>query len=165
MTHLYLLTEQMQGLQALIDEGEMDAETLQDTLDGLTTDLQAKGEGVLYVLANLNGNIKAYTDEIKRMTARKKTLENHHNWLKEYLRTNMVDSGITKIECPLFTASLKKAAKMVEITSEKLLPTNYKTLVPASWTVNKAQILNDLKAGIEIPGAGLTDAKQGLTIK
>jgi len=165
MPHMYEMTEQMQGLQALIDEGEMDAETLHDTLDGLTTDLQEKGQGVLHVLANLDGDIKAYDAEIKRMTARKKTLANHHNWLKEYLRTNMVDSGITKIECPLFTASLKKAAKMVEITSEKLLPTNYKTLVPASWTVNKAQILNDLKAGIEIPGAGLTDAKQGLTIK
>lgn len=165
MPHMYLLTEQMQGLQVLIDEGEIDAETLQDTLDGLTTDLQEKGQGVLHVLANLDGDIKAYDAELKRMTARKKTLSNHHNWLKEYLRTNMVDSGITKIECPLFTASLKKAAKMVEITSEKLLPTKYKTLVPASWTVNKAQILNDLKAGIEIPGAGLTDAKQGLTIK
>lgn len=165
MPQLYILAEQMQGLQALIDEGEMDAETLHDTLDGLTTDLQAKGEGVLYVLANLNGNIKAYTDEIKRMTARKKTLENHHNWLKEYLRENMADSGITKIECPLFTATLRKASQMAEITDEKALPTKYKTLVPASWTVNKVQILNDLKAGVEIPGAELVEARQGLVIK
>lgn len=165
MPHMYELSKQMQGLQSLIDEGEMDAETLQDTLDGLTTDLQVKGEGVMQYLANIDGDIAAYKAEIQRLSARKKTMENHHAWLKEYLRTNMIESGITKIECPVFTATIRKAGKMVNITNEKDLPTKYQTLVPASWTINKVQILNDLKDGIDIPGAELTDAKQAIVIK
>mgnify|MGYP000375909576 CR=1 FL=1 len=162
---LYELTEQMQGLQALIDDGELDPEILQDTMDGLQTDLMAKGKDVLLFMANLDGDIKAFDAEIKRMTARKKTLVNNHNWLKEYLRHNMADCGITKIESPVFTATLRKAGKVVEITSEKELPTEYQELVPATWKILKAKIAKDLKAGIEIPGARVIDAKQGLVIK
>ncbi len=165
MPHLYELTAQMQGLQALIDEGELDAETLQDTLEGLGTDLQEKGENVLLFLANLAGDIQAFDAEIKRMTARKKTLQRNHDWMKEYLRTNMIENGIQKIECPVFTATLRKPGKKVEITNEKDLPVEYQTLVPASWTINKVQIGKDLKAGIEIPGAKLVDAKTPITIK
>jgi len=162
---LYELTEQMQGLQALIDEGELDPEILQDTMEGLNTDLMAKGKDVLLFMANLDGDIKAFTDEIKRMTARKKTLVNSHDWLKNYLRLNMIDCGITKIESPVFTATLRKAGKMVEITDEKALPTEYQELVPATWKILKAKIAKDLKADIDIPGARLIDAKRGLTIK
>ena len=162
---MYQLTEQFKGLQSLIDEGEIDAETLQDTLDGLNTDIKAKGQDVLHFLANLAGDINAYDSEIKRMTARKKSLQSHHDWLKEYLRTNMIDTGITKIVCPIFTATLRKAGVKAEIYNEKVLPTKYQTLIPASWSINLNQITKDLKAGIEIEGAKLVDAKQGLVIK
>ena len=165
MPHMYELTTQMEGLQALIEEGELDAETLQDTLDGLNTDLMEKGQDVLHFLANLDGDIKAFNDEINRMTARKKTLQNHHIWLKEYLRTNMIANDITKIECPVFTATLKKPGKKVEIVNEKDLPVEYQTMVPASWKINLVQIGKDLKAGIKIPGATLVDAKQPILIR
>lgn len=165
MPHLYELSAQMKGLQLLIDDGEMSADDLADTLEGLTGDLKAKGSDVLLFMANLEGDIAAFDTEIKRMTARKKTMQNNHDWLKNYLRTNMIDCGITKIQSPVFTAALRKPTKMVEITDEKDLPVKYQTMVPASWKINKAQILKDLKAEIEIPGARLVDAKQGLTIK
>ena len=165
MPHMYELTEQMKGLQALIESGEMDSEILQDTMDGLNTDLLDKGQDVLHFLANLAGDITAYTDEVKRLTARKKALVNHHAWLKEYLRSNMIECEITKIESPVFTATLRKATKMVEIVSEEDLPVTHQTLVPASWQINKAQIAKDLKAGIDVPGARLVDAKQGLLIR
>ena len=143
----------------------MSAVDLADTLEVLTGDLIAKGKDVLLFMANLAGDIAAFDTEIKRMTARKKTMQVNHDWLKEYLRTNMIECAITKIESPVFTAALRKAGKMVEITDEEALPVEYQTLIPASWNINKRQILKDLKAGIEIPGARLIDAKQGLTIK
>ena len=162
---LYELSAQMKGLQLLIDDGEMTAADLADTLEGLTGDLMDKGGDVLLFMANLAGDIAAFDSEIKRMTARKKTLQNNHDWLKDYLRLNMIECGITKIESPVFTATLRKPSKMVEITSEDDLPVSYQTMVPASWKINKKQILDDLKAGIEIPGAKMIDSKQGLTIK
>ena len=165
MPHMYEITAQFKGLQALIEDGEMDADTLKDTLDGLNTDLMEKGQDVLHFLANLDGDIKAFDAEIKRMSARKRSLSNHYEWLKEYLRSNMIETGITKIECPVFTATLRKAGVKAEVYNEKELPIEYQTLVPASWNINLVQITKDLKAGVEIPGAKLVDAKQGLLIK
>jgi len=162
---LYELTEQMQGLQSLIDEGELDPVILEDTMEGLQTDLMVKGKDVLLFLANLDGDIKAFDDEIKRMTARKKTLVYSHAWLKDYLRINMIECGISKIESPIFTATLRKATKMVEITDESSLPVEYQQLVPATWKILKQAIAKDLKAGVEIPGATLIDGKQALLIK
>ena len=162
---LYELTDQFKGLQALMEDGELDATTLQDTLDGLNTDLKAKGQDVLLFLANLDGDIKAFDDEIKRMTARKKTLVSHHNWLKEYLRSNMIETGITEISCPVFTAKTGKPGKMVEITNESELPMEYQELVPASFKILKKKILDDLKAGVDVPGARLIDSKIPLRIR
>ncbi len=165
MPHLYELTDQMKGLQLLIDDGEMSADDLADTLEGLAGDLVAKGKDVLLFMANLAGDIAAFDSEIKRMNARKKAMQNNHDWLKHYLKSNMIECGITKIESPVFTATLRKPTKMAEITNEKDLPVTYQTMIPASWQINKKQILKDLKAGVEIPGAKLIDAAQGLTIK
>ena len=162
---LYELSEQMKGLQKLVDSGDMSADDLADTIDGLTGDLMAKGGDVLLFMANLAGDIAAFDSEIKRMAARKKTMQRNHDWLKNYLRKNMIECGITKIDSPVFTATLRKPSKMVEITSEKELPVEYQEMIPASWQIKKAKILKDLKAGIEIPGAKLADSKQGITIK
>ena len=165
MPHLYELTDQFKGLQKLIDDGEMSADDLADTIEGLSGDLKAKGKDVLLFMANLKGDIAAFDSEIKRMTARKKTMQRNHDWLTEYLRINMIDCVMTKIESPVFTATLRKPTKMVEITSEDELPVSYQTMVPASWKINKVHILKDLKAGVEIPGAKMVDSKQGITIK
>ncbi len=165
MPHLYELTDQFKGLQTMIDNGDMSADDLADTLEGLTGDLVAKGKDVLLFMANLAGDIAAFDSEIQRMTARKKTMQNNHIFLTNYLRENMIQCNINKIESPLFTATLRKPSKMVEITSEKDLPVEYQTMVPASWQINKRQILQDLKAGVDIPGAKMVDSRQGITIK
>ena len=46
MPHLYELSAQMKGLQKLVDSGDMSADDLVDTIDGLTGDLMAKGGDV-----------------------------------------------------------------------------------------------------------------------
>jgi len=165
MPHLYELADQMKGLQQLIDSGEMTADGLSDTLEGLSGDIAAKGGDVLMFMANLKGDIDAFDGEIKRMTARKKAMQNNHDWLKNYLSLNMIECNITKIESPVFTATLRKPTKMVEITSEDDLPVEYQTMIPASWKINKVQILKDLKSGVDIPGAKIVDGKSGLLIK
>ena len=163
--HLYELTDQMRGLQDLIEEGEMDQVTLADTLEGLEGDIQSKGRGTLAVMANLGSDIAAFDHEIKRMQARKKTVENNFTWLKEYLRTNMLKSGITKIESDVFTASLGKPGKVVEILDESLVPAIMLKYTPATYTPIKADIARALKAGQDVPGCKLTDAKAPLRIK
>ena len=162
---LYELTEQYIGLSHLIDEGELDAEALQDTLDGLEGDLQAKAEGLLSYVANIGSDVSAIDTEIKRLQARKKVMTNRQDSLREYLRFNMVQGDIKKISCPLFTISLRKPVDVVEIDGSiptELLPKEY-----LNWSVsiNKMKIKSDLKAGKDVPGARLVPGKPGLMIK
>ena len=72
--------------------------------------------------------------------------------------------GIQKIECPLFTITLKKPAPMVVIDDESALPEKYiRTVVTKSPF--KDDIMKALKAGKDVPGAHLGETQPGLMIK
>jgi hypothetical protein len=91
-------------------------------------------------------------------------LSNSQSWLKEYLKHNMIDTGISKIDCPLFKITLRKTTKIVEVDDETELDAKYKVIVPESYSVDKRLLLADLKIG-DVTGARLVDGKQGLLIK
>jgi len=164
MAHLYEMTGQLIGLQRLIEDGEMDEQTLADTLDGLQGDIKVKAEGLLMYVANIGSDVDSIDNEIKRLTARKRVMVNHQNALREYLRYNMDVGGIQKIECPLFTITLKKPAPMVVIDDESALPEKYIMTVVTKSPV-KADIMKALKAGKDVPGAHLGESQPGLMIK
>lgn len=161
---LYELTAQVKGLQRLMEDGEMDEQTLQDTLEGLEGDLQVKADGLLAYVSNLGSDVAAIDAEINRLQARRNAISNHQESLREYLRFNMEQSGIDKITCPLFTITLRKAPDVVVIESEDLIPAMYKETVE-TVKISKEAIKRHLKEGIHVPGARLGDGKRGLLIK
>jgi hypothetical protein len=165
MTHLYELSAQMRGLQEMMETGELDEQTLADTMEGLEGDIQVKGANTLEFMANLATEVTAYAIEIKRMQARKTTVEKNFNWFKAYLRDNMARSGITKIESATFTATLGKPGKVVEIVDSALIPESFVEVVPESYKFPKPPIAKALKAGQDVPGARLIDGQHRITIR
>jgi hypothetical protein len=167
MTTLYTLTGQMIGLHNLMEDGLMDADTLQDTLDGLTGELEQKAESLLGYVANVGSDVSAIDVEIKRLQARKQVMINRQDSLREYLRMNMEVSGTNKITCPLFSITLRKPTQMVDVVERSLLPDEY--LLPAKpipeLQPDKRKILATLKAEVDVPGCRLMDGKRGLLIK
>jgi len=164
MTHLYDLTGQMIGLARMIEDGEMDAETLQDTLEALEGDLQVKTEGLLAYVANIGADVDSIDNEIKRLQARKKGMTNRQESLRDYLKHNMSAAGINRITCPLFSVTLTKPRAMAIIDDESLIPDEYTVIVPATKTVVKADLLRALKVG-NVSGAHLGESQAGLLIK
>ena len=160
MTKLYELTSDMKGLEDL----DLDSETLSDTLEGLTGEFNQKAIAILSFTENMNSDIEALSNEIKRLQARKKVYENRKQRLREYLLHNMEASGINKIECPLFTASLRKGVESVEIQDQSLIPDDY-VKIEVVEKADKAAIKRDLKAGKEINGATLKRGATTITIK
>ena len=162
MTNLYEMTSQMIGLKRLIDDGEMDEQALADTLDGLEGDLKVKAENLLGYVANVGSDVDAIDAEIKRLTGRKKVMVNNQNRLREYLRYNMDVGGIDKIECPLFTITLRKATQVVSVGDIEQLPDEY---IRTTVAPDKVAIKAALKAGIDVPGCEFQEGKRGLMIK
>lgn len=164
MSALHEITSDMKGLMKLVDSGELTQDDIADTLEGVESTFEDKALSLIYVHDNINADVVAIDNEIARLQARKKVMTNHQQNMKEYLRTNMEASEISKISCPLFTITLKKGRDMVEILDTDKLPTDYLN-IKTSIAPMKREILNDLKEGKDIPGAILTKSKTSLLIK
>jgi len=164
MPHLYEITEQMRGLQRLMEDEDtpLSADVLTDSLDGLVGDLEAKAEGLLAYVANVGSDAAAIDVEIKRLQARKKALTNRQNSLREYLRYNMVAGDIKKISCPLFTVTLRKPIDVVSVGMVDQLPPEY---VKTTVAPDKGKIKAALKAGLDVPFCRLIPGQPGLMIR
>lgn len=161
---LYDIAQQFNEIQKLAESDESMIEAVRDTMEGIEADFQEKAQAVVAVAFNMESDIAAIDEQIKRLSERKKAIQNRTEWLRNYLRENMAATGINKISCPLFSITLSAPSKQCEITDESLLPDDYVT-VKTVISPDKRKILADLKEGVDIAGAVLVDGTQRLTIK
>lgn len=165
MTQLYQITEQYKELAVLAETAEEDlAVALRDTMEGIEGDFQEKGKAIAMVALNIDGDLEAIQSQIDRLTERKRIITNRRESLKEYLRTNMEASGITKITHPLFTIACGKGKPIVVIDDEKAIPDDYVN-VKVTSAPDKAAIAKAIKEGIEVPGAHTEIGKSSISIK
>lgn len=158
MSHLYELAGERLALQTKLEAMNFDEETIADTLDGESTELQAKIENYGFVIRNRYSFADAIKAEIDRLQARyaaeQKRIANIENWLL----LNMQGCGITKIECPSFTIAVKTNQSSVDVLNEGDIPAAYmrtpeiKLPEPAP---DKRLILDALKAGLLVPGCAI----------
>ena len=158
------LHEMTGAIAKLHDDDTLDEQTIKDTLESIEGDINEKGVNIVKLSNSWDADIDAIDAEIKPLTTRKKALQNRGQSLRDYLRYNMQASGISKIECPLFTVSLRKAREVVQINDESLIPDDY-VKVKTTVTPDKAAILKALKDGVDIPGAEIAESQQSLVIK
>ena len=152
MATLYELTGQFLEIYNL----ELDEETKLDTLDSIDwqTDYEEKVENYIKVMKNLEADIEARKNEIKRLTDLNKADEKKKDHLKETLSASMILTGHERVDTPLFKVSFRKS-QAVEV-DELVLPESYKV---ATWKPDKKRLKEDLKNGLEIVGASLVERK------
>lgn len=164
MTKLYELTGQYLELQKLADSDDMPVEVLNDTFEAIEGEYQDKAVAVMQVAQNYNAIAESIDMEIQRLQALKSAASAKNNQLREYLRTNMEASGITKIEHPLFKITLAAGRDIVDILDAESIPDEY-IKVEVKESPDKRKILDALKAGESIPGVAITKSKTSLRIK
>lgn len=163
--HLYEIAGQYKSIQELADsDDENMMVAIADTMEGIESEFQEKAQAIVSLAFNVEGGIDAIDVQIKRLQDKKRAIQAKSEWLRNYLKTNMEATGINKIQCPLFSITLSKASKVVEITDESELPDDY-VKVKTDISPDKAMIAKALKDGLEIPGATLVDGSRRLTIK
>lgn len=160
---LYEITEQYRELLALADDQDM-AQAVSDTLEAVADDFNKKAEMVSNVVLNFQSDIASIDSEIKRLQQRKTQIKNKEDSLKEYLRMNMERTGISKISCPLFSITCAKGREVAVVDQTDELPDDYVS-VKTSIEPDKKKIKDDLKAGVDIPGARLERTKSSIRIK
>ena len=157
---LYELTGALADLSSM----DMDDEAVKTTLECVQGDFNDKAVAIIKLSENLNADTSAIDAEIERLKARKQVILNKQKGLRDYLLHNMEAAGITKIECPLFTASLRKGVESVEIKNESLLPDEFVSVEVVTKPDKKA-IKQAIQSGQEVPGASIKSGATTIVIK
>ena len=157
MATLYELTGQFLDIYSL----ELDEETKLDTLESIDweTEYENKVENYIKVMKNLEADVEARENEIKRLTELNKADKKKKERMKDILSESMFLTGHERVNTTLFKVSFRKS-KAVEV-DEAVLPEAYKV---ATWKADKKRLKEDLKNGLEIIGASLVERKN-LSIK
>ena len=164
---LYEITDQHKELEKLAEDGDIDAQTIADTMEGIEGEFNDKAISLIHVTNIMTGDVDILDGEIKRLKARMDSIKNKQNSMREYLRFNMENSGITKITCPLFTITLAKGRDVVVVDDEDAIPTDY-VEIDTVIKVDKKSLLKALKAlpeGEKMEGCHITKSKSSLWIK
>ncbi len=122
---------------------------------------------VVAYLKNEDGRIALLNNAIKELQAREKAMQARHDWLKDYLLTNMQANHITKLEAldMSFVASIQNNPPSVVIDDEAAIPAEYMRIPPTPVPVaDKALIKAAISNGLEVAGAHL-QTSQRIVIK
>lgn len=154
---LYEISSQYLADLNKLNELELDEQTFLDTLEGLSGELEQKAINVAMYIKNLEVSADAIKQAEKAMADRRKSIEEKQDKIRKYLLENMLKTGITKIECPHFVLSVRKNPASVDVLMQDQIPDEYFDIPdPLPPTLNKKRLAEDLKAGVLIEGARLT---------
>ena len=161
---LYNITNSFITLFEKAENGELTPEEIQEQGNDLALALKNKSTSIIGYVRNSELMSEAIKNEIDRLTAMKKAVDNRIDKFKEYVKENMQQLEVEKIETELGTLSIAKNPASVEIYDETLIIDEYKK-EKVTISIDKTAIKNDLKAGKEVQGARLIEDKTSLRIK
>lgn len=155
------LYEIKQSIQEAIDKC-IDMETGEiinpELLDNLNEQLNIKRENIALYIKNLVADSKAIDEEIKNLTARKRSMNNKVDWLKSYLANDLHGN---KFETPKVVVSFRKS-KAIDIQPNAEIPDEF--LIMQEPKPDKAGLKKAIQSGEVIAGVSIVE-KQNISIK
>lgn len=156
------LYEINEALGQILDNEELfDKEVFERAVAELNLNKEQKCENIIRMIKNMDSDVNAISEEIKRLQAKKKTLENKVTGLKGYLKSNLELEGRKNYKAGLFTITLRNNAASINVLDESLIADNFKKI---SYTVDKTAIKEAIKNGEIIEGVEMVQTTS-LTIK
>lgn len=163
---LYELSTEFMRVARELEDMDLDAQVVADTLEGLQFPLEVKATNVAMYSRNLESTADSIDTAIETMQGRAAAIRKRAASLRDYLQHNMERTGITKIESPHFVISLKKKPQSVEIYNADLLPADYmRQPVTPPPAPDKKLIAQAIKDGYEVAGAKMSEQTNRLEIK
>jgi len=163
-TPLKLETVKHQSLKErlLANWPDCDEETLRDTLEGITHLHEMIAAVIRSALVDeaLHSGLRFRLDDMKERLSR---LELRASKKRELALHAMTEVGLSKLEQADFTASARAGSPALVVIAEERIPEAY--WLPQPPKLNRQAILGELKRGLEIPGAQMSNAKPVLSVR
>jgi Gp157 protein len=148
--------------QLLVDYGDLDEETLADTLEGIT-DLHEMLAAVIRsalvdeaLQVGLRGRLEELRERLFRLELRSKKK-------RELALEAMTEVGLSKLQQPDFTASTRPGTPALVVITEESIPASF--WIPQPPKLDRQAVLNELKRGASVEGAQLSNPKPVLTVR
>jgi len=156
------LTAEQDTILAQVESGDFTLEQVEDHLDMLVEDRNAKIESYLHVINRLELDVLPVTAEIERLQViqkqKLKAVQNTKDWLLMSLKDG------EKHDFDLFKVSRVKGREKVNVLDQNKLPPRF-IKASESISVDRTELLKDLKGGVNVPGAEIVRGKSSLRIK
>lgn len=166
MTQLYVLAQQYSQQVAILADMDLDAQTIADTLESLSGDLETKATNVAMFARNLEATAEQIKAAESQMATRRKAMEARADSLRRYLLAAMQQTGIQKIESPHLRLSVRDNPPAVDVFDLAQVPAEFMAAPPPppAPAPDKAAMKAAFKAGRDVAGCRITQA-QRLEIK
>lgn len=165
MATIYQITSDYLQLMQLMEDPEMDSQTLSDTMEGIEGELEVKAESYAKVMKNLEADVVGIKAEIDRLSERKKTIENNIKKMKETLQFAMETTGKTKFKTELFSFGIRKNAPAVVMDEPYIENVPERFLKYSDPTINKSAIKEAIQKGEDLEGLAHLEQSTSLSIR
>lgn len=160
---LYELAAQYRTDLETLSNLDLSDEAIQDTLEGMSGDLETKAHNLAAFVRNLETTAEAIKEAEVTMAKRRKVMESRIDRLKTYTLNAMIDHKIDRITSPYFVLSIAKNPPSVEVYDPAQIPVKFmRQPEPPPTVPDKKVILETLKAGVEVAGCRLN---QGIRLQ
>ena len=165
---LYEISKLYKEFIEMVENDEIPHETLEDTLESITAEIEDKVDSIACMIKNLTAETEAIKVEEQNLAKRRKSKENRIEWLKSYLTNNLVANGLDNLE----TARNKitfRASERVMIDNETdfiewAMHNNEALLSYKTPTINKTAIKKAIADGAKLDGVRI-ESRENIQIK
>lgn len=154
--NLFELTENYVKFFTMLEEVDEITEELEEMANNLNIAIEEKSDNYVKMIKNLDADVEAYKNQEKIFNKKRKTVENKISWLKKNLQASMEQTGRKKVKTELFTISIQKNTPSLDIKSEDNIGDEY---YKVERTLNKRDLLKDIKEGLIIDGVGIKQSE------
>lgn len=152
MATLYQMTEETKSLYEMLENGDIDEQTLADTMEAIGID--EKINSYCQVIKQLSADVDMFAEEEKRVKERKQALKNNVDRMKTALLQFLTATGQEKVKTGTFSVS-KSYSKAVNILDENSIPDEFK--IEQAPKIDKTAIKKAISAGNEVCGAEIVE--------
>lgn len=141
---------------------DIDDQTLADTVEGLT-ELPDIIEAILRSALVDEALSKGLKCRIAEMQDRLSRLQDRASKRRAIAKDVMVELDIKRINAPDFTASVRPGLPALQVLNEEEVPPTY--WQPGEPHLNRQGLTRDLKQGVEVAGATLSEPDPVLSVR
>lgn len=164
---LYELNTQFERIMEMAESGEFEEDVIRGTLESVEGDIEDKLDSYGVVVNELLNDIEKIDNELKRLTAKKRTLSGSVDYLKRNVMDTLIRLDKRTIKGDHFTWTIaKNGGKRPVVFKEGYnilsIPERFQ-----DWTVkpDREQIREALESGEELDFATLGERGESLRLK